>query len=65
MVHPLPFIWPPSILSTKLEKSVYFLLGETVNVSSTCSMFLLKMSVVYQEDMKKSLEGSSQSAFTN
>ncbi len=26
----LPFIWPPSIFSTHLDKSVYFLLGETV-----------------------------------
>ncbi len=27
---PLLFIWPPSILSTRLDKSVYFLMGETV-----------------------------------
>ncbi len=30
LVHYLAFIWPPSILSTQLDKSVYFLLGETV-----------------------------------
>ena len=27
LAHPLLFIWPPSVLSTRLDKSVYFLLG--------------------------------------
>ncbi len=30
-VAPLPFIWPPSILSTQPNKSVYFLLGGDCN----------------------------------
>ncbi len=30
LVHLLLFIWPPSVLSTRLNKSVYFRLGETV-----------------------------------
>ena len=32
LAHPLLFIWPPSVLSSRLGKSVYFLLGETVFV---------------------------------
>ena len=30
LAHPQLFIWPPSVLSGQLDKSVYFLLGETV-----------------------------------
>ncbi len=30
LAHSLLFIWPPSVLSTRLDRSVYFLLGETV-----------------------------------
>ncbi len=30
VAHPLLFIWPSSVFSTRLDKSVYFLLGETV-----------------------------------
>ncbi len=28
--HPLVPVWPPSVLSTWFDKSVYFLFGETV-----------------------------------
>ena len=34
LAHLLLFIWPPSVLSTRLVKSVYFLLGETVGWTS-------------------------------
>ncbi len=30
LAHTLLSTWPPSVLSTRLDKSVYFLLGETV-----------------------------------
>ncbi len=32
VVHPLLSIWTPSVLSTRLVKSVYFLLVETVEL---------------------------------
>ena len=32
------FIWPPSVLSTQLDKSVYFLLVETVDLSDFQSL---------------------------
>ena len=33
LAHPILFIWPPSGLCTRLDKSVYFLSGETVHGS--------------------------------
>ncbi len=39
LVHPLLFIWPPSVLSTHLDKSVYFLLGWDCRVTLWCFSF--------------------------
>ncbi len=42
VADPLLSIWPPSVLSTRHDKSVYFLLGETVGLeySLSCSLSL-------------------------
>ncbi len=47
LVHPLLFIWPLSVFSSRLDKSVYFLLEETV------------MREVKKKKLKRTSENSS------
>ncbi len=55
LAHLLLFIWPPSVWNTWLDKSVYFLLGETVQKCTCGHNWFTQKSAQIESNIKEAV----------